>query len=129
MQIQIPYGAMNSGAAQKVSKEIRGLLVESGIRSTVLVQSSYDAGSTDQSAPVRLSFVAVTAVTDQCGNWPKDLMNNSFSNKNWDNFGCATQQNLAAQIANPMDIVAPRGMTPIDAQRRSNVLTTYRKGS
>jgi len=57
------------------------------------------------------------------------LIQNSVKNENWHNFGCATQQNLAAQIANPMDIVAPRGMSPIDAERRSTVITKWRAGT
>ncbi|MBU2487688.1 MAG: pilus assembly protein CpaD, partial [Alphaproteobacteria bacterium] len=31
-----------------------------------------------------------------------------------------------AQIANPGDLIAPRGMTPIDAERRSTVIEAYR---
>ena len=68
--------------------------------------------------PFALSFVGVTAMTDQCGQWPEDLMMNSMANKNWHNFGCASQNNLAAQIANPNDLFTPRGETPIDAERR-----------
>ena len=77
--------------------------------------------------PIRLSFVAVTAITGDCGQWPTDLFGPSIrDNTNWENFGCATQQNLAAQIANPADLVGPRGMTPIDAQRRAEVIRMYR---
>ncbi|HEY2743800.1 MAG TPA: CpaD family pilus assembly lipoprotein [Polyangia bacterium] len=35
---------------------------------------------------------------------------------------------MAAQIANPRDLIAPRDMTPADATRRSVVLDKYRKG-
>ena len=49
-------------------------------------------------------------------------------NKNYENFGCASQQNLAAQIANPSDLVGPRGMSPIDAANRATVIQTYRDG-
>jgi pilus assembly protein CpaD len=54
-------------------------------------------------------------------------MINDFSNQNYYNFGCATQNNLAAQIANPEDLVAPRGMTPIDATRRNAAIKEYRE--
>jgi len=37
--------------------------------------------------------------------------------------------NLAAQIANPRDIIAPRAMTPSDVARRSVVFDDYRKGT
>ena len=56
------------------------------------------------------------------------MLADTTDNKHYANFGCATQNNLAAQIANPGDLIAPRGMTPIDAERRSNVIETYRTG-
>ena len=36
--------------------------------------------------------------------------------------------NIAAQIANPQDLLRPRDMTPADAQRRATVLGKYRAG-
>jgi pilus assembly protein CpaD len=44
------------------------------------------------------------------------------------NFGCATQRNLAAMVANPSDLVQPRGETPAYSARRSVALEKYRKG-
>jgi pilus assembly protein CpaD len=44
------------------------------------------------------------------------------------NFGCATQHNLAAMVADPRDLVAPRRVDAADAQRRMTVLDKYRKG-
>jgi pilus assembly protein CpaD len=44
------------------------------------------------------------------------------------NFGCATQNNLAAMVADPADLVMPRTMTASDAQRRGTVFEKYRKG-
>ena len=43
-------------------------------------------------------------------------------------FGCAVTANMAAQIANPRDIVTPRDMTAPDATRRATVLDAYRSG-
>ena len=36
--------------------------------------------------------------------------------------------NLAAQIADPRDIISPRPMTPADAGRRAVVFDNYRAG-
>jgi pilus assembly protein CpaD len=36
--------------------------------------------------------------------------------------------NLAAQVANPEDLLGPRDETPIDSGRRATVLDKYRKG-
>ena len=91
-----------------------------------MIETSYDASGYGESAPVRLAFFAITAQTGPCGEWPEDLVVNTMENKNYQNFGCASQANLAAQIANPMDLVQPRGMTEIDAARRSIVIKDYR---
>jgi pilus assembly protein CpaD len=36
--------------------------------------------------------------------------------------------NIAAQVANPEDLLGPRAETPIDSGRRATVLDKYRKG-
>ena len=54
-------------------------------------------------------------------------MVNTFENKNYYNFGCATQNNLAAQIADPNDLLGPRRMTPADATQRGQALKRYRE--
>lgn len=126
VQILIPQGSPNSGAAHHLAKQIRSTLIEGGVPSSRIVQTSYEAGATGDAAPIRLAYVATTAVTNPCGEWPEDLANDTLNNRNWQNFGCATQANLAAQIASPMDLVTPRKQAPIDAARRSEVINTYR---
>jgi pilus assembly protein CpaD len=127
VSIAVPVSSANAGAANNVKGEIRKVLIEAGVKSNHIVLTSYDPSDTSASAPVRLTFVAVTAITGECGQWPTDLFGPTIrDNTNWENFGCATQQNLAAQIANPADLVGPRGMTPIDAQRRADVIKIYR---
>ena len=49
-------------------------------------------------------------------------------NRQYWNLGCANQRNLAAMVANPADLVQPRGETPSSTQRRTVVLDKYRKG-
>lgn len=129
IQILVPHGSPNSGAASAVRKQIRQVLTTRGVPTNKIIETSYQADANSSAAPVRLSYVAITATTNPCGEWPEDLQENTFSNKNYHNFGCATQSNLAAQIANPMDLVTPRDMAPIDATRRSQVIGLYRRGS
>ena len=47
-------------------------------------------------------------------------------NEPFPNFGCAHQQNIAAVVANPNDLVTPRTETPSDAARKSQIFTDYR---
>jgi pilus assembly protein CpaD len=127
VRIAIPMNAPNSAAANGVRNQVRKTLMDAGVPSIRIVQTNYNSPSADASAPVRLSFIAVTAITDECGQWPTDVIGKTVTeNKNYENFGCASQQNLAAQIANPTDLVGPRGTTPIDAVNRATVIDTYR---
>ena len=126
VQILLPSGSANAHAASVLRREIRGVLVGSGIPATRIVEASYQASANGDAAPVRLSYSAITAKTAPCGNWPKDLVANTVQNKNYENFGCASQANLAAQIANPLDLLGPREMSPIDAVQRGQVISDYR---
>lgn len=126
MQVQVPYGSYNAGAAQNLAGDIRRALVAEGIKPQRILMTSYGASPNGDAAPIRLSFVTTKAMTGACGEWPEDLSNDTMGNRNWYNFGCASQNNLAAQVANPTDLIAPRGMTPIDAAQRAKVISTYR---
>ena len=127
VQIMTPVGSANAAAASRLAGQIKKVLVEEGVPSRKIAYQSYQAAAQNDAAPVRLSFTAIGAHTAQCGRWPNDLVLNTMENKHYENFGCATQSNLAAQIANPSDLIAPRGMSPIDAQRRDVVIGNYRK--
>ena len=68
------------------------------------------------------------AKTAACGPWPDQIARN-VENRNYYTFGCATQNNLAAMVDNPLDLLYPRGMTPPDATRRAVVLNKYGTGT
>ncbi|TIU72362.1 MAG: pilus assembly protein CpaD, partial [Mesorhizobium sp.] len=70
--------------------------------------------------------VSVKAQTDRCGRWPEDLLQTS-ENKHYADFGCSYQNNLAAQMANPTDLLGPRKQSDIDAENRSAVIDVYRQ--
>lgn len=127
LRIAYPSGAVNSAAAQGLRRQFRQLALQGGVPSSRILESTYRATDGGGLAPVRFSYRAVKATTNACGQWPEDILHTT-ENTNWDNFGCATQNNLAAQIANPTDLVSPRAMTPIDAKRRTTVIGLYRDG-
>ncbi|MDQ0318561.1 pilus assembly protein CpaD [Pararhizobium capsulatum DSM 1112] len=126
VQILLPSGSPNAAAADTMRREIRNTLASAGVPANRLVETRYQAGDTGDAAPVRLRYTAITAQTEPCGQWPSDLALNTMENKNYENFGCATQANMAAQIANPMDLLGPREMSPIDAVQRGEVIKDYR---
>lgn len=127
IRIMVPVGSANAGAASVLAGQVADILRQEGIPGDRILSSPYHVYSPNDAAPIRIAFMAVTASTGECGRWPEDLLGNTSENKHYANFGCATQNNLAAQIANPGDLIAPRGMTSIDAERRSVVIETYRE--
>lgn len=125
-RVIIPRGARNDAAAMVTGREIRKLVARHGVPARKLVVESYSAVDPAEAAPIRLSYFAITASTSACGQWPEDLVVNTYGNKNYYNFGCATQNNLAAQIADPNDLLGPRRVTPADATQRGQALERYR---
>lgn len=92
----------------------------------------YAAPHYSTAAPVRLSFARLQArVPHECGRWPEDLgvSNLSFNaaNRPFWNLGCATQANLAAQVADPLDLVRSRAEGRIDTIKRTNNIEKMRK--
>ena len=126
IQIMTPQGALNSGAAAYAAGDIRRLLVRMGVPKNRILQTGFAAHDYGASAPIRLTYVAITAQTSPCGEWPEDITLNTIENRNYYNFGCASQRNLAAQIANPNDLLGPRRSTPADAEQRGRAMERYR---
>ncbi|WP_274630476.1 CpaD family pilus assembly protein [Arvimicrobium flavum] len=125
VSILIPAGSVNELAANHVAEGLVQVLKRNGVPRSRISVLAYQAGAAETEAPIRVSYVAMTAHTDRCGRWPDDLTN-TVENKHYANFGCAYQNNLAAQIANPADLLGPRKPGDIDAERRNIVIDDYR---
>lgn len=121
--IEVPQG--NDPVALRSAGNIRAALESSGVASNSISLASYSAP--DSRAPVLAGFRTVIASVPRCGaQWGN--LSRTGENTVASNFGCAVNANLAAQIADPRDIVAPRAMTPPNAQRRTVVFEAYRQG-
>lgn len=127
IQIALPSGSSNSAAASRVRGDVVAAIRRSGITQSQLVATSYDASGTTGS-PIRISYQAISASTDQCGKWPDDIAQTT-ENKNYHDFGCSYQNNLAAQMANPADLLGPRAAGEIDAIKRLKVIKDYQTAS
>jgi pilus assembly protein CpaD len=125
--IVTPSGSPNQDAAAYASYEVQDALIASGVNPRSIDFRVYRAQSGENTAPIRLAYAGVTAQTAPCGPWPDQVARNG-ENRHYANYGCATQQNLAAIVADPLDLLYPRGMTPADAARRATVLNKYRAG-
>ena len=57
-----------------------------------------------------------------------DNISRSATNQVQSQFGCSVTANMAAQVANPADLLGPSAIDPVDAQRRDVMLGKYRRG-
>ena len=78
-------------------------------------------------APVVVGFTRLQAVTYDCPSQWGSLTRHA-DNGTAMGLGCSTISNMAAQIADPRDILGQRPMDPADAGRRTVVIQHYRLG-
>ncbi len=112
--------------AYRAASLIQNALVSLGVRPEQVQLADYDAGAKIR-PPIVVGFTRYEAKGPECGRkWTS--FTRSMDNRPNDNFGCANTANIAAMIANPADLIAPRQSDPADAARRDVVLTKYRQG-
>ncbi len=121
--VEAPAGG--DPVAGQAAWNVKAGLVAAGAPDHLIRVVSY-AGP-DPRAPILVGFETLRAAVPQCGTQWGNL-SRTGDNQSSANFGCAVTANLAAQIANPRDIVSPRAMTPADAQRRTVVFDRYAQG-
>jgi pilus assembly protein CpaD len=131
--VDVPVDTPNARAAADAFREIRSTLAAAGVPPRGVVVRQYHPEDQRHLAPIRLTYSKMKAVAGPCGLWPDDLgpsVKNPtyFENKDYYNFGCAYQRNMAAMVDNPSDLVQPRPETPPYTARRSEAFEKYRKG-
>ncbi|HSD91630.1 MAG TPA: CpaD family pilus assembly protein [Methyloceanibacter sp.] len=124
--IRAPSGGANEAAAMRAYDDVREALRNAGIRASAVRLEPYFANG-DPSAPMRLSYLQFVAEPPECPDWSENIGRDP-KNMPWPNKGCATQRNLAAMVANPEDLLHPRGETPRSGERRDVVWGKYVKG-
>jgi pilus assembly protein CpaD len=129
----VPVDTPNARAAANSFREVQALLAAGGVPPRGITLRHYHPDDPRTFATIRLSYPRIAAVAGPCGLWPEDLgpsiLNNRYSeNKQYYNFGCANQRNMAAMIDNPSDLVQPRSETPAYTARRTAAFERYRKG-
>lgn len=127
-----PIGGANPAVPHTGVNEVRRALASAGVRGNIYV-GRYQVSDPNLAAPIRLSFQAIKAkVAGRCGEWPADLASGGslegWENKSYWNFGCANQATLAAQVADPRDLVSPRGEAVSDIEMRMRAINRVRRG-
>jgi len=124
--VSAPVGGPGSGSSGRMAAQVRDRLMMYGAPAPQVRIIAYDAAGSD-AATIRVGFQTYVAEGPRCGDSWENLTA-TRNNEAYGNFGCAMAANLAAQIANPEDLLRPRDSAPIDAGRRDTVLGKYRKG-
>ncbi|AWN38391.1 CpaD family pilus assembly protein [Methylobacterium radiodurans] len=135
LTVEVPRGVGPGAgaAAERTLLALRRLAATGGVGSHEFVVAGYPVANPGLAAPVRLSFQRLQAqVADKCGLYPQDLgfstpMTNLRNEPAW-NLGCATQSNVAAQIADPIDLVRGRTEGRLDTARRVKDIGQVREG-
>ena len=133
--VEVPNGLPPAQAAAiaRTAAALARRGAEDGVPARELAGTSYPVTAAGLAAPIRLSFQRMQArVADQCGLWPQDLGTSSFlydygNQPSW-NLGCANQATLAAQVADPVDLVRGRPEGRIDTVRRIRDIGELRDG-
>jgi pilus assembly protein CpaD len=129
----VPVDTPNARAAAAAFQEVRALLAAGGVPPRGVTLRHYHPDDPRAFAAITLTYPRIAAVAGPCGLWPDDLgpsiLNRDYTkNKDYYNFGCAYQRNMAAMIDNPSDLVQPRPETPSYTARRNVAFEKYRKG-
>jgi pilus assembly protein CpaD len=129
----VPVDTANARAAASAFQEIQAVLAAGGVPAHGITLHHYHPDDPQTLPTIRLSYPKISAVAGPCGLWPADIgpsvLDPGYNqNKQYYNFGCANQRNLAAMIDNPADLEQPRSETAAYTARRSEAFEKYRKG-
>lgn len=112
---------------QQVVADIRDALYAEGLDYAAMQGASYRLSSEQSEPEVIISFSNYVASPSACGAWDEEYYRRSH-NLRTKNFGCAQQNNLAAMVADPRDLVGQRRLGNPDAAREAEVYGKYIRG-
>lgn len=130
---EVPTGTGRELAARDTLEGIRRSLAQAGVSQGALQVRTYPVADPGLASPIRLTYASLQAgLPHSCGQWPEDAGVSSYktdaSNQPLWNLGCATQANLAAQVADPLDLVRARSEGRLDTQKRMEAIKKLREG-
>jgi len=121
ISVSVPTSAYSSRVITALGERIADLGVP---RSHILVGVQ---NLTSAEGRVEVGYMSFEAHTAPCGDW-SDNAGQSFENAPLPGYGCSVQHNIAAQVADPRDLVQSRGLGTPDATQRMQVFNKYEQG-
>lgn len=130
---EVPTGDRRDRATRDTLGGIRTALARGGVSPGALTVRGYPVQDPGLASPIRLSFASLQAtLPHECGQWPTDLGSSDYkfsaSNEPYWNLGCASQATLAAQVADPIDLVRARDEGRPDIVKRMGAIAKIREG-
>ncbi len=110
------YGASSAQATVRSMVERRGLLLSADVPVTT--------GAVPE-GHVRIVVTRASAFVPGCPNWDSKTSLNP-TNSTSSNYGCATNSNLAAMVADPNDLIKGASNTRSDPTAATRAIQTYR---
>jgi pilus assembly protein CpaD len=123
LRIEAPGSAGGHMAASRALRQVEAIVEDAGVDPRA-VQMARLGGKAGHAGAVTLSYDRTVAVPPNCGDWSDDLGKNR-ERLPYNNFGCATQRNLALTVANGRDLQMPQEETPRSSERRSTNWSAY----
>lgn len=124
--LKAPNDGADTATARRMEDVTAAYLAKLGVPAERVRIMGYAANHAPE-APLLASYERFEALGPNCSGGWKDVTSTG-ANTPYDHFGCAVTANVAVQVANPRDFLAPAVMTPGDDARREVVLGHYRKG-
>jgi pilus assembly protein CpaD len=124
--VRLPSNGPQAVDAAVMGEQVRSALIAEGVAPQQVRLERYDAAG-DGRAPIAVTFDRYVAEVPECGlEW--DNLTGTQSNTVPNTFGCATRANMAAQVANPRDLIQARAEDPYEASRATVQTNQYRTG-
>lgn len=130
---EVPTGTHREMATHDTLNGIRNALARGGVSPGALSVQTYPIRDPGLASTIRLTFASLQAsVPHSCAQWTQDAgvsdWKHDASNESLWNFGCSSQALLAAQVADPIDLVRSRSEGRADIVKRMNAITKLREG-
>lgn len=125
--VRAPGNGPQEADAARMAEQIRSVLLAEGAPVHLVRVERFDAAG-DGSVPLTVGFARYVADVPECGlKW--DNLTGTQSNSVPNTFGCSVRANMAAQVANPRDLVQARAEDPYESSRGTVQTGQWRTGA